>query len=461
MDLAAQLAREAFAAARRLTQQRTEAIAGLALRRTELESDIARLMHDDGGAEALAELQEKIATNEASLARARQRNLQEAATLHEATGKLARSLLPVGAALSTSSSRAAIARAFDDAASAFRDELAAQGISLNTSSFAEIEAGLVNLVALIDEARSQLVTAAQAASSEIAAFSAARSRLEGVASRVRDLEDREAAVLQRIARHSPPQIPQLPLVASLLHADARSLGGVRKHVLDSKLAQLAIEQQYGFTGRDPLEEITGLGSSEDAVESMKSGAFDYLSQGHADLAGELRKPVEKAFAEQVYESMEMLLRKGESATLELKSTLRWDLKQQRINRDLESVVVKTIAGFLNSAGGTLLVGVDDARNPIGLQYDYETLRKKDRDGFEAFLFKLLLDAYGRDIAPFLHVDFDEVSGKDVCRVATKPSSRPVYVVDSGGKDHLFIRTGNSTIELSAREAVEYSKIRWK
>ena len=206
--------------------------------------------------------------------------------------------------------------------------------------------------------------------------------------------------------------------------------------------------------------LTGFAEIEDAVESIKSGAIDYLSKGRADLAGELRKRVEKALADQT--AVMLLLRRGESDTLEFKSTLRWDFKQQRINRDLEGVVVKTIAGFLNSAGGgTLLVGVGDAGNPIGLQYDYETLKTKDRDGFEAFLFKLLLDAYGRDIAPFLHIDFHEVEGKDVCRVVAKPSPRPIYVVDSNGKDHLFIRTGNTTRELSARETVEYSKIRWK
>ena len=118
---------------------------------------------------------------------------------------------------------------------------------------------------------------------------------------------------------------------------------------------------------------------------MKSGAIDYLSKSRADLPGELRKRVEKVFSEQ---AVGMLLRKGESGTFGFKSTLHWDLRQQRVNRDLEQVVVKTIAGFLNSTGGTLLVGVDDAGNPVGLQSDYVTLRKKDRDGFRAFLVQL-------------------------------------------------------------------------
>ena len=46
------------------------------------------------------------------------------------------------------------------------------------------------------------------------------------------------------------------------------------------------------------------------------------------------------------------------------------------------MVVKTLAGFLNAEGGTLLIGVDDAGAVIGLAGDYEALRKRDRDGFE-------------------------------------------------------------------------------
>src|SRR3974377_520712 len=53
---------------------------------------------------------------------------------------------------------------------------------------------------------------------------------------------------------------------------------------------------------------------------------------------------------------------GESATLEFKSTFRWDLREGRVNRSLETVVLKTLAGYMNAQGGTLLIGVaDDGR----------------------------------------------------------------------------------------------------
>ena len=58
--------------------------------------------------------------------------------------------------------------------------------------------------------------------------------------------------------------------------------------------------------------------------------------------------------------------KGESETLEFKSSLRWDRKEGRVNKDLERVVVKTLAGLLNAKkGGALLVGVADSGEVSG------------------------------------------------------------------------------------------------
>ena len=35
-------------------------------------------------------------------------------------------------------------------------------------------------------------------------------------------------------------------------------------------------------------------------------------------------------------------------------------------------ILKTIAAFMNSEGGTLIVGVDDSGNILGVEKDYET-----------------------------------------------------------------------------------------
>ena len=156
-----------------------------------------------------------------------------------------------------------------------------------------------------------------------------------------------------------------------------------------------------------------------------------------------------------------LIAKGESAALEFKSSARWDIKQNKHNKDMEQIVVKTVAAFLNfETGGTLLIGVEDGGSVLGLEHDFKTLGKRqDHDGYENFLTTLLLGNYGKDSSPLIQISFHEIDGKDICRIIAKPSPKPVFVKD-GNNDHLFIRAGNSTRLLSTKEAIDYCKLRW-
>ncbi|MCP4903074.1 MAG: ATP-binding protein, partial [bacterium] len=151
---------------------------------------------------------------------------------------------------------------------------------------------------------------------------------------------------------------------------------------------------------------------------------------------------------------------GESARVEFKSTARWDLKQAKKNPVIEEMVLKTVAGFLNAEGGTLLIGVDDAGSAVGLELDYKTLgKKKNRDGFELFLTGLLLGKLGKDLSPCLSVTFHVLGGKDICRVEVSPAPRPTFVPEKDN-EVFYLRTSNSTRKLTAKELLDYAKGRW-
>lgn len=81
-------------------------------------------------------------------------------------------------------------------------------------------------------------------------------------------------------------------------------------------------------------------------------------------------------------SIRDLIALGESATLEFKSTLQWDVIQGKLNKELRFSVLKTIAAFLNSAGGTLIIGVDDSGGIVGLGRDLQLVKNNSLDGFE-------------------------------------------------------------------------------
>ena len=155
-----------------------------------------------------------------------------------------------------------------------------------------------------------------------------------------------------------------------------------------------------------------------------------------------------------------LLTAGENAKVEFKSSARWDLRENKKNPVMEQVILKTVAAFLNSDGGTLLLGVSDDGAVVGLDHDYQTLQRKNADGYELFLGDLLLNHYGKDLSGNLKFSFHKVDEKQVCKIGIEAASRAAWVKE-GADEHLYVRSGNSTRRLTTKEAIEYCKTRWK
>lgn len=157
--------------------------------------------------------------------------------------------------------------------------------------------------------------------------------------------------------------------------------------------------------------------------------------------------------------LQTLIAQGESADLEFKSSFRWDVRENKLNRVLEGVILKTLAGYMNGQGGTLLIGVADDGAILGLENDYKTLKKQDRDGFEQAIMTAIATKLGGDACHSVQIVFHAVDAKDVCRVMVAPMQRPVYVKD-GDTPKLYVRTGALTRELNVQEAIDYTSTRW-
>ena len=158
--------------------------------------------------------------------------------------------------------------------------------------------------------------------------------------------------------------------------------------------------------------------------------------------------------------MPSIIQQGEGPFLEFKSTFRWDMEQSRINRLLEGVVLKSLAGFLNSMnGGTLLIGVADDGKIIGIENDYQTLKKQNQDGFEQVIMTAIAANLGADLCPLVSILFHVIDNKTICRLIVSPSSRPVFL-NQGNNPKLYVRTGGATRDLNIQEALEFAPIRW-
>ncbi len=167
-----------------------------------------------------------------------------------------------------------------------------------------------------------------------------------------------------------------------------------------------------------------------------------------------------------HEHVKDLIARDEDQFLEYKETLRFDARNGSSSKDLEKAVVKTMVGFMNADGGTLLVGVNDDGGVTGMERDYKTLPRKDRDGLEQHLNMLIKTMIGLPFAKYVRATFENITDavgekKDVCVVTVKESHKPAYLHNGGGHEEFYVRVGNTTQPFSMSEAEEYIKTHWK
>ena len=159
-------------------------------------------------------------------------------------------------------------------------------------------------------------------------------------------------------------------------------------------------------------------------------------------------------------SIEELIAGAEDDSVEFKSTARWDLREQKRNKAMEDTVVKTVAAFLNTDGGTLLIGVADDGTLVGLAYDYPHVKPHNGDGFVNWLSSLFTNAMGAAAAMRIRARIVEHQGVDLCRVDVPASSRPTWTKTSKEPRVFFVRMNNTTRVMPDDELPAYLTDRW-
>jgi len=158
---------------------------------------------------------------------------------------------------------------------------------------------------------------------------------------------------------------------------------------------------------------------------------------------------------------------GENNKTEFKSSLRYCLKQKSAQDYIEHSSFKNIAAFLNTEGGTLLIGVEDDGNIIGLEdTDYHTFKDSDkRDAFLKHMDNLIEKYLGNEYNGLIKVDLEVVDGKTVAKVCMKgkspePSFLNVKEKGQPTKEAFYIRRSASAKELTIKETAKYIKEHW-
>ena len=155
-----------------------------------------------------------------------------------------------------------------------------------------------------------------------------------------------------------------------------------------------------------------------------------------------------------------LLRHMETHRVEFKGSARVALENDAPEKVINEGIIKTVAAFLNAAGGTLGIGISDDGDILGLQPDLD-YKHQDLDGYQNWLTTLLINAVGAGVvAAYVSFRLESVGGEVVCLVDVLRSDKPIYAKSMKGDNVFYARINNSTRVLEGPQLVDYISAHW-
>lgn len=260
---------------------------------------------------------------------------------------------------------------------------------------------------------------------------------------VRDRSSANSATLRR-----PEMLPPTEIRAALAQLVANNFGATEEQCV------VAVSRAFGYKS-------TSAQLRDVIIDEIKAAIKDQVLVTHDGLiALGPNAPVRAVHCPEP-SPVEQLIERGEGECIEFKQSLRWDVRQNAINSKLEDVVIKTLAAFANRVGGTLLIGVADDGSVEGIEPDLATF-SGSLDKLELHLTNVLSNHFGQAFkAAKMSVAFPKLDNKAICRVDIQRSRSPIWVklADRAGNvtERLFVRSGNSSQELSPSQAAAYER----
>ena len=110
------------------------------------------------------------------------------------------------------------------------------------------------------------------------------------------------------------------------------------------------------------------------------------------------------------------------------ATLHWNVKEDRLDdKGVTHAVLKTIAAFLNTEGGDLLIGVADDGSIVGIERD----RLESDDKFMRHLAQVVRNGLGARAGTCIDPKTQVVQAMTVCVVSCQRSPEPVFLKFKG------------------------------
>ena len=219
----------------------------------------------------------------------------------------------------------------------------------------------------------------------------------------------------------------------------------------AKGACTAVDYANACLATMPIHHTFGMEISEEQTPAEMHEQYFAQLRDHARVAIDYLRFFHPEMATSAKSEIARLLEVGESKVVERKSTLRWNIRAERNDDAMTHSCLKTIAAFLNTEDGHLLVGVDDNGQIAGIELDGFA----NGDGFLIHLFNVIKQSMGAGAAALVDAKVVNHEGKDVCIVACCKSPEPVYMKFKKGDEEFFVRTGPSTLRLPTSDIHAY------
>jgi hypothetical protein len=140
-----------------------------------------------------------------------------------------------------------------------------------------------------------------------------------------------------------------------------------------------------------------------------------------------------------------LLSSYEHEKLEFKSTFKKNLDTQKSDDVMKFSILKTIVGFLNSLGGTLVIGYNEKNEKIiGIEEDFDLIKSKDRDGWELEFWSFIESKINTELSKKnINLRFEKFENKSIAVIEVKRSDNPIFIKKKD-KKILYVRNRNKT-----------------
>jgi hypothetical protein len=171
----------------------------------------------------------------------------------------------------------------------------------------------------------------------------------------------------------------------------------------------------------------------------------------------LESTINQINSNSIYDKIVFWLREGESQKIEYKETFCMNNSTYINDTNIELSAMKTLVAFLNTNGGTLIVGINDSRQIIGVEKEVNDLFKNSSDKYLLYIKDKIKTKLGIEYFSYIDYKIVEFQKKKLLIFEVEKSSIPCCY---NGNDY-YIRVNPATEKLIGKQLINYVFERYK